>query len=504
MRVNNARAMRIDGFALKSSAAAAAAIGANRRPARARGRSGSEEVKTESSGAKRLRLPVTLFLVSLLIPWIITVGPMRMSAYRFVLLIWLFPCLAMWLSGKAGRIRLSDISLLLYCSWCFLAISMIHGFGYAVQPSGMIFIETMGAYLFARCYIRDAEDFHAMVLLVFKLVAFMLPFAVVEAVTGRNWLLLAFSSINPTFPDNYLEPRWGLRRVQSVFEHPILFGVVCASALAPVHLVLGYGATFAERWPRTIVIAATAMLSLSAGPMTALSCQAMLLGWNWLLRSVPSRWGILCGLITLQALTIELLSNRAVPVVFMSYFSFDESSAYMRVLIWRYGSASVLNHPLFGIGFNPWNRPDWMTTSIDMYWIVDSIRHGLPAGLLLLVTFFSIYLPVAFRSGLGEKSSVYKTAYLITMTGFFLVGWTVYFWNATYVVFIFLLGSGVWLLDVERETGRSGRVTAKASEPARDDVKTVPEDDLVGIARRAGRRTARKGKDLDTSNYRTP
>ena len=35
------------------------------------------------------------------------------------------------------------------------------------------------------------------------------------------------------------------------------------------------------------------------------------------------------------------------------------------------------------------------------------------------------------------------------MTAFFVVAWTVHFWNATYVLFMFLMGSGVWMLDVK-------------------------------------------------------
>ena len=34
------------------------------------------------------------------------------------------------------------------------------------------------------------------------------------------------------------------------------------------------------------------------------------------------------------------------------------------------------------------------------------------------------------------------------MTGFFLAGWTVAFWDHAYVFFLFLMGSGVWMLDV--------------------------------------------------------
>jgi hypothetical protein len=50
------------------------------------------------------------------------------------------------------------------------------------------------------------------------------------------------------------------------------------------------------------------------------------------------------------------------------------------------------------------------------------------------------------------------------MTGFFLVGWTVAFWDAAYVLFLFLLGSGVWILDAETE--RDGILQVKGGRGA--------------------------------------
>ena len=427
--------------------------------------------------AKRLPWPVTLFFVSLVIPWIITIGPLRMSAYRFILLAMLAPMLFAWLSGKAGRFRIADFALIGYCLWCFASISAIHGFDYAVQPAGMMFIETIGAYLLARCYIRSADDFKGMVSIFFKIIAFLLPFAFLEAVTTRNALLQWFASVYPTFPDSFLEPRWGLRRAQSVFEHPILYGVFCASCLSMTHLVLGEGKSIARRWMGTGIVVAAAFLSLSAGPLTALSSQAMLLGWNWLLRTIVQRWKILVGFLLLAVVSIELLTSRSVPVVFMSYFSFDESSAWVRVEIWRYGTASIMNHPLFGVGFNEWDRAPWMSTSIDMFWIIDGIRHGLPAEAMMLLAFGSMYLAVAFKSGLDDRAVLYRTAYLIAMTGFFLVGWTVYFWNATYVVFLFLLGSGAWILDRPAHSSVPGQKILSLR-------RSLPETKRMPIGRR--------------------
>ena len=55
------------------------------------------------------------------------------------------------------------------------------------------------------------------------------------------------------------------------------------------------------------------------------------------------------------------------------------------------------------------------------------MRFGIPAGLLLALSFFAVFLGVSFRKGLDERLVAYRTAYLIMMTAFFLGGWTVHY-----------------------------------------------------------------------------
>jgi hypothetical protein len=57
----------------------------------------------------------------------------------------------------------------------------------------------------------------------------------------------------------------------------------------------------------------------------------------------------------------------------------------------------------------------------------------------------------------------YRLGYLITMCSFFLAGWTVHFWNGTYVLFLFLLGSGYWMLDVKARDRAFGGAVAPAT-----------------------------------------
>ena len=190
------------------------------------------------------------------------------------------------------------------------------------------------------------------------------------------------------------------------------------------------------------------MLSVSSGPLTALVAQGFLLCWNSLLGAVRSRWIILIGLFAFISLLAELVANRSLLDIVVSYFMFDPVSYWFRKMIWDYGTASVLNNPLLGTGFGEWKRPEWMGSSIDNFWLLHAVRYGLPAALLMPLAFFSIFAAVSFKKGLDAKLAEYRTGFLITMAAFFIVAWTVHFWDAAYVVFLFLMGSGVWMLDV--------------------------------------------------------
>ncbi|WP_156952377.1 O-antigen ligase [Bradyrhizobium sp. WSM1743] len=365
----------------------------------------------------------------------------------------LLPCLAKWISGASGRMRVSDIALLLFCLWSALSLVVVHGPEFAVKPAGILLVETMGAYLVARCYIRDADDFFNLARMLFMIVALLFPFALLEALTGRNVLLELFAAILPSNPDAGNDMRGGLRRAQVVFEHPILFGVCAGSALALTHLVLGHRIPQLQRWLKTGLVGATALLSLSSAPIAGMVVQAALIMWSALFRKSPYCWKFLWCLFLAAYLAVLFGSNQTPVQFYISHFTLDPGTGWYRILIWEFGSASVLDHPLFGIGYGDWARMSWMTPSVDMFWLNIAMKFGIPAGLLLALSFFAVFLGVSFRKGLDERLVAYRTAYLIMITAFFLAGWTVHYWGTAYTWFIFLLGSGVWLLDVRIDDG---------------------------------------------------
>src|SRR5690606_19032931 len=146
---------------------------------------------------KSLPWPALALLVALQLPWIFSIGDLRLTPYRLVLLLVLPICLKRWVSGQAGRIYLTDIALLLFCGWCAIATAVMHGVSEAIEPAGILFIETMGGFLVARCYIRDEDSFYMMAKVLFVISMILLPFALHETLTGGKILLNTFRMVMP-------------------------------------------------------------------------------------------------------------------------------------------------------------------------------------------------------------------------------------------------------------------------------------------------------------------
>ena len=432
----------------------------------------------------RLHWAVMLLLATWVMPFVIHAGPVRLTPSRMTLLLLFVPCLVWLAQGRAGRVRLPDILLLLFSIWCVISLGVVNGLDTAIQTGGIQVLETLTPYLLARCCIRNADDFRALARVLTWIVVALLPFAIFETVTGRNIYLELSSHILPSIGVTDKDPRWGLRRVQLFFEHPILMGVCCGSVLALTHLVVGRELSFTRKWMASIATGLTATLSLSSGPLSGLLVQIALMGWNRLFGWLRARWLLLISLIGLALLAVSLFARRPLPNILLS-FAFDPDSAFFRLLIWTYGTRSIGNHPWFGVGMGSWDRPAWMGPSIDMFWLYNAIIYGLPAGLLMLAFFAAATISVGLVRNLSPLHYDYRLGYLIGMASFFLTGWMVHFWNGTYVFFLFMVGAGLWLCDVtgasQEPAVRQGRVRARQrlsrSEAARQ--RTAP-DGLLG------------------------
>ncbi len=387
-------------------------------------------------------------------PVIFYIGPTRLSPYRLVLVLTFIPCLMAWLSGSVGRTRLPDVLMLLAAIWGAVVLISTHGIDKALQTAGIFVIETFGTFLFARRYIRDIVAFRRMVKSLVFMVIFLLPFALYENFAGSPILLELFGKVFSVYDVIGSEARLGLRRAQGTFEHFILFGVVCSSAFALSYYVFGAAARLGGRLS-SVLVAMTVVSSLSSGAILSVAVQGMLIVWDKVTVRVARRWGILATLIIAAYFVVELSSNRSAFDVFISYLTFNADTSYMRVHIWHYGTQSVMQHPIFGIGLNDWERPSWMGGSMDNFWLVTAVRYGIPGLLFTAGGFLSVCFGLGRLKNLPYEVAQCRKALIITICGLALAICTVHVWDAPYVLIIFLLGSGMWIFDY-----RNGAATA--------------------------------------------
>jgi len=173
----------------------------------------------------------------------------------------------------------------------------------------------------------------------------------------------------------------------------------------------------------------------------------MLIVWDKITASVAGRWAILTAVALTAYLAVEFSSNRTAFDVFISYLTFNADTSYMRVHIWHYGTQSVMQHPIFGIGLNDWERPSWMGGSMDNFWLVTAVRYGLPGFLFMAGGFLSICFGLGRLRNLSVLEAQCRKGLIITFCGLGVAVCTVHLWDAPYVLFIFLLGSGMWMFD---------------------------------------------------------
>ncbi len=406
------------------------------------------EGRSSDSGAVWRRRLIALVIVSLAIPWVFPIGSARMSVYRLALCVTIFPSVFLWVMGRAGKMRIADFAVILFACWRAASFLVVDG-SIAFQAIGISFVETLGPYFLARSCVRSADDFRAMATTLFVVIAVMLPFAFLEATTGQRVILNVFGTILPTYHDFGMEFRAGLARVQGPFDHSILFGAFCSSGFALTFLVVGFRNRFIARYAKAGIVAFTAALSLSAGPVLGIAIQCLLLAWKRLADAIGTKF---LSIVTITAYLVVqgifwIVSNRSLIEVLLGRLTFDPMSYWSRRLIFDYAWLSVANHPLFGTALGRWDRPVWMPPSIDNFWLAFAVMHGIPATLLLGLAVLVSVVSIALKSGLDEKQAEYRAAYIITVLNWGLVGMTVYYWDAVYVLFLLLLGSGHWIRD---------------------------------------------------------
>lgn len=376
-----------------------------------------------------------LFFLSIILPVNFNLGGLAMGPYRVYLVIVTIPFMISLFTGRAGRVTVVDAAMIGFGFWVFVSLFMVHGTS-QIAFGGSLMIELVGGYLTGRILVRTPADYERMFRIFFMVLLLLFPFALYEWITGRMIIAEMISRFALSIR-KLPEWRWGLSRTQVVFPSSILWGLFCSFGIA------SFFYAHADRLGRAFGKSGLALVmtcfSMSSGPLLSGMLQYGLILWDVVTRS---RWKLLLILGAIGYVVIDALSNRTPFMIFIETFTFSPGTAWARIFIWRYGTAEVWRHPWFGIGLNDWVRATWMRGSVDNFWLLTAMRHGLPAIVLLLGGAAVNALRVLLAKHPNRQVHQMRTGYLVTTFGLFFTLSTVHAWGSVSVMVAFFIGIG--------------------------------------------------------------
>lgn len=441
-----------------------------------RSASGTKSARTSSQG--KYILIGLLFVIALAIPINLNLAGIRFTAYRLFLVLMFVPLFIGWRNGDFGKIIKADTFFFVAAIWGALTL-LVAGVGNTIEAAGVFIIEFFGAYMLGRYAVRNTHD-HIRILKMFLwvLVA-MLPFAAIEIQTGTSVPLAILDSVFSVHAQATNDPRMGMERAQVIFEHPIHYGVFAASSFGFCLYTL-----YSGRGPLLVAFAVTVSLlstlfSVSTGAYMMVSIQLIFVVYELATRNIQNRWTLFGIGFLIFYIILEIGTERTPFHWIVNNLSFSSGSAYNRIRIFEWGMVNIRENPIFGLGLGDWKREAFMSNSADNFWILMTMRHGIPMFILLSTAMIMIIRGIGLAPLQGKQANALRAGYLISMGGLLIGGTTVHYWNVLFVYLMFLVGTGVWMTEVtadsqqpedlgETSKRRSTERTRRRESPRRD------------------------------------
>lgn len=410
-----------------------------------------------ASQARTSPFLLCLTLVTLMLPISFNLGTILMSPSRLLFLIVTPFLLIGLLSGRYGKLTLVDGLFLAFVAWRSMT-PFINATRNAVEYSGSNMLVILGGYLVARATVRSVPDmlFAGRILILFALVTF--PLALYESLTTQMVLpkyLEMIPGVHSVTDVNY-DKRMGLDRAQVVFPHPILYGLFCSICFSLAFIALRNHATTVGRWIKSAFIFGCCFLSVSSGPLLSVMAQIGLTGWSILFARYDKRWKVLLWITAVFYVIAEIASNRPAIYAIVSRLSFSAATANARRIQFEYGVAAIKRNPLFGVGQKNWGLPQWMTGSLDNYWLALGLQFGLPTLICCGAAFIIGMVKVGKRDFQpGSDLWNLQLTWVVTMVSLSLTLATVYIWNEVASLVFFFFGAGQFLIFATEQSARA-------------------------------------------------
>lgn len=386
-----------------------------------------------------------LFILCLIFPPVLSVavGGLVLTPLRVLGLLFFFAYVPKLFHDKQGTrgVALLDFLIVLHCLWVFLALGVVHDASKALESGGIYVIELFSFYAFGRVLARNPAHLIRFLEMLFVVIGFSAILAWIEALTGVN---VVYKILGMTYY-RLADPRMGLERASVYMPHPILYGLFTSMMMGLIVYSIKR-----NRTKTSIVFVLATFPALSSAPLLSLAVQLIAYIYDNVMKQVKARWQQLVITLVLLLLVISTFSDGGIISVIINNLTFNPQTGHYRMAIWDYGSAEVMRHPLFGIGFNDWVRPVWMySSSVDNFWLLTAMRYGFPCVLLLIVLLLMIVQKMLTKD--YKQLNGVRTGWIISFVGIVLVGSTVHFWANAFSCFGLFVGIGATIACYSRD-----------------------------------------------------
>jgi hypothetical protein len=394
--------------------------------------------------------PVAILIIGLLLPVEVRVNLAGQTLYAYRIA-WML--VAPWLIFQilAGRFRFRFIDAMvgLAALWVVISFAVLDGVAKGLPAGVALGLDVLMPYLITRFTIRSTRDFMLLLIMLAPVALGIAALMVLESVTQTRFIRAGAASIFGSLgqaeygadvgPLKEADIRYGLMRASGPFSHPILAGVFFAG-LMPL-----YYFSQLRGWPRLVGLASGvgAVFTLSSSAFLGIIIFLVLAVYDWLQKRVSFlNWPVFLAATAAVLATLQVVTKSGLIAVLIRY-TVNPATGYYRLLIWEYGSRSVAKHPWFGIGYEPFEKLKWMTDSIDTIWLAIAVRNGLPPALLLGGAVVLAVVGLAlFVSRSVTSDGRLCLGIAITLTIFFVLGFTVSFFGGMLIWFVILVAVG--------------------------------------------------------------
>ena len=372
---------------------------------------------------------------------------LRLTIERLFLLLfapYIFYQFASMTAASNYRFVWSDFLIPLTAGWMFIASWVMDGFDKALVSSGVISLEFALPYMAMRSMLKTPEQAVDLMRFIQKVMCVVVIIGFADIVLQRFWIHELFSSLTGYAKPWRADYRLGLFRATSTLEHPIHLGTACVLCL-----LAGVGIGGKSPKITNAILFTGAIATFSSGPLGGLFFGLGLFLYRIIMKDVAKRWLLLVVAVSIFTAIIYTLSNNPLGF-FLSTFTFDSSSAYYRVIIWDVGSENVARSPIFGIGLTAdWQRPDWVSNTVDAVWLAMAINSGIPSSVLMALSWIGASShgasPARQKSDplYSSKNLAYNLSIVTAVIIY--IGFTVHFWGQIWVLISYLIGLRAFL-----------------------------------------------------------